>query len=156
MILRSASEDNESDDESVVPTHRSQRMSQRSPRKNGRSKIDMTPPDKKLKVAEKKVLRFTENGKVSFFSKFIFTDSEMKISVIVFCTDFFHVKNTDRKILLYLIVFKIAMFDISIFTFRITYIVLYNTVNNSLNYHIPYSTVNSSLNHYIPYSTVNR
>lgn len=60
----SASEDNESDDESVVPTHRSQRMSQRSPRKNGRSKIDMTPPDKKLKVAEKKVVRFTENGKV--------------------------------------------------------------------------------------------
>lgn len=116
----------------------------------------MTPPDKKLKVAEKKVVRFTENGKVSFFSKFIFTDSEMKISVIVFCTDFFHVKNTDRKILLYLIVFKIAMFDISIFTFRITYIVLYNTVNNSLNYHIPYRTVNSSLNHYIPYSTVNR
>uniref|UniRef100_K1RC16 Tetratricopeptide repeat protein 23 n=1 Tax=Magallana gigas TaxID=29159 RepID=K1RC16_MAGGI len=60
----SASEDNESDDESVVPTHRSQRMTQRSPRKNGRSKIDMTPPDKKLKVAEKKVVRFTENGKV--------------------------------------------------------------------------------------------
>lgn len=64
-------------------------------------------------------------------------------------------ENTDRKILLYLIVFKIAMFDISIFTFRITYIVLYNTVNNSLNYHIPYRTVNSSLNHNIPYSTVN-
>lgn len=68
-ILRSASEDDESDGESVVPTHRSQRASQRSPRKNGRTKIDMTPPDKKLKNAEKKVVRFTENGKVGIFSK---------------------------------------------------------------------------------------
>lgn len=53
----------------------------------------MTPPDKKLKVAEKKVVRFTENGKVGIFSKLefkiIFTDSEMKILIIVFCTDFF-------------------------------------------------------------------
>lgn len=153
MILRSASEDNESDDESVVPTHRSQRMSQRSPRKNGRSKIDMTPPDKKLKHAEKKVVRFTENGKVSFFELYRLGDENIGNC---FLYRFFHVENTDRKILLYLIVFKIAMFDISIFTFRITYIVLYNTVNNSLNYHIPYLTVNSSLNHNIPYSTVNR
>lgn len=68
-LLRSASEDDESDGESVVPTHRSQRASQRSPRKNGRTKIDMTPPDKKLKNAEKKVVRFTENGKVGIFSK---------------------------------------------------------------------------------------
>lgn len=45
--------------------------------------------DKKLKVVEKKVVRFIENGKVSFFLKFIFIDSEMKISVIVFCIDFF-------------------------------------------------------------------
>lgn len=49
--------------------------------------------DKKLKVVEKKVVRFIENGKVGIFLKFelkiIFIDLEMKISVIVFCIDFF-------------------------------------------------------------------
>ncbi|XP_048750115.2 tetratricopeptide repeat protein 23-like [Ostrea edulis] len=60
----SAEEDEDSDEELAPPTHRSQRRSHRTPRKNGRSKINMTPPDKKLKTAEKKAVRFTENGKV--------------------------------------------------------------------------------------------
>lgn len=61
---RSGEEDIESDEGSVTQTQRSRRASHRTPRKNGRSKIDLTPPDKKLKMAEKKALRFTENGKV--------------------------------------------------------------------------------------------
>lgn len=62
---RSGEEDVESDEGSVTQTQRSRRASHRTPRKNGRSKIDLTPPDKKLKMAEKKATRFTENGKVS-------------------------------------------------------------------------------------------
>nr|XP_022304163.1 tetratricopeptide repeat protein 23-like [Crassostrea virginica] len=60
----SGEEDVESDEGSVTQTQRSRRASHRTPRKNGRSKIDMMPPDKKLKMAEKKATRFTENGKV--------------------------------------------------------------------------------------------
>lgn len=109
--------------------------------------------DKKFKYVEKKVVRFIENGKVSFFEFYRFGDENIGNC---FLYRFFYVENIDRKIWLYLIVFKIVMFDILIFIFRIIYIVFYNIVNSFLNYYIFYCIVNSFLNYNIFYSIVNR